>query len=45
VGNDSLPLLLQQRDKPLLLVHKRIDLGCFAAKETGDRYLLGQGRK
>ena len=30
VGDDGLPLLLEQRNQPLLLLNQRVDLGCLA---------------
>ena len=40
VGDDGLPLLLEQRDEPLLLLHQRIDLRRLAVEEGGDGRLL-----
>ena len=33
VGDDGLPFLLEQRDKPLLLLHQRVDLRRLAVEE------------
>src|SRR5205807_2850409 len=40
MGDDSPPLLLEQFDQPLLLLHERIDLGRLAVEECGNRRLL-----
>jgi hypothetical protein len=42
VGNNRLPLFLQQFDQTLLLGNQRIDLGGFAVEEGGDGLLFGK---
>ena len=43
VGDDGLPLLLEQRDEPLLLGHQRVDLRRLPVEEGGDGDLLFSG--
>jgi hypothetical protein len=45
VANDRLPLLLQQRDQPLLPLDQRVYAGCLSVEECCNRPLFGEWGK
>ncbi|KJR66321.1 hypothetical protein VY88_10115 [Azospirillum thiophilum] len=45
MGNDGLPLLLQQFNQPLLLRHQRVDFCRLAVEEGDDSILFGMRRQ